>query len=136
MESKRYCCTDSAPQELIEKHPEIVGEIKADVIRKLFTKLGEEFDSGEYAISISEFSENYPIRMIKAFRKTVDVKPIIRCKDCKWWDRKSEDSPMGYCHACKHGYYSRHWEINIHRTYEADFFCADAEPKEEEEEDE
>lgn len=60
---------------------------------------------------------------------------IIRCKDCRWWDRESEDSPMGYCHACKHGHYSRHWEISIRRTYEEDFFCADAEPKEEEEED-
>ena len=28
---------------------------------------------------------------------------IIRCKDCKWWD-KSEDSPFGYCMAMKHGY--------------------------------
>lgn len=63
---------------------------------------------------------------------------IIHCKDCKWWDRESEDSPMGYCHACKHGHYSRHWEISIRRTYEEDFFCADAEPKmygEDEEED-
>ena len=61
---------------------------------------------------------------------------IIYCKDCKWWDREAEDSPMGYCHACKHSHYSRHWEINIRRTYEEDFFCADAEPKEEGEEDE
>ena len=60
---------------------------------------------------------------------------IIRCKDCKWWDREAEDSPFGYCHACKHSHYSRHWEINIRRTYEEDFFCADADPKEEEEED-
>ena len=59
----------------------------------------------------------------------------IYCKDCKWWDRESEDSPMGYCHACKHGHYSRHWEISIRRTYEEDFFCADAEPKEEGDED-
>ena len=57
---------------------------------------------------------------------------IIRCKDCRWWDRESEDSPMGYCHACKHGHYSRHWEINIRRVYEEDFYCADAEPKESE----
>lgn len=57
---------------------------------------------------------------------------IIRCKDCKWWDKKDESGTFGYCHAIKHSYYSRHWEISIYRTYEADFFCADAEPKEEE----
>ena len=52
---------------------------------------------------------------------------IIRCKDCRWWDRRADGSPMGYCHACKHGHYSRHWEISIIRTYEENFFCADAE---------
>lgn len=57
---------------------------------------------------------------------------IVRCKDCKWWDKKYESETYGYCQAIKHSYYSRHWEISIYRTYEADFFCADAEPKEEE----
>lgn len=61
---------------------------------------------------------------------------IIRCEDCKWWDQKFDDSPMGYCMAAKHNYYSTHWEINILRTYGKNFFCADAEPKEEGEEDE
>lgn len=51
---------------------------------------------------------------------------IVRCKDCKWWDKK-EHSPYGYCHACKHGYHSEHWEIGIYRTYREDFFCADGE---------
>lgn len=61
---------------------------------------------------------------------------IIRCEDCKWWDQKFDDSPMGYCMAARHNYYSTHWEINIRRTYGKNFFCADAEPKEEGEEDE
>ena len=51
---------------------------------------------------------------------------IIRCKDCKWWD-KSEDSPFGYCMAMKHGYISTNWEIGIYRRYKGDFYCADAE---------
>lgn len=58
---------------------------------------------------------------------------IIHCRDCKWWEKK-EYGPYGYCHAIKHRYYSRHWEINIHRTYEEDFYCADAELRTEEEE--
>lgn len=52
---------------------------------------------------------------------------IIRCKDCKWWDRKDGQSSYGYCHAIKHSHYSRNWEISIYRTYDKDFFCADAE---------
>ena len=51
---------------------------------------------------------------------------IIRCKDCKWWD-KSEEGQFGYCMAMKHGYYSTNWEISIHRRYKGDFYCADGE---------
>ena len=52
---------------------------------------------------------------------------IIRCKDCKWYERTEKESPYGYCHAMKHCHYSKHWEISIYRTYNEDFFCADAE---------
>lgn len=61
---------------------------------------------------------------------------IIHCKDCRWFDLKDVESSYGYCHAIKHSHYSRRWEIIIRRTYEADFFCADAEPKDEGEEEE
>ncbi len=56
---------------------------------------------------------------------------IIRCKDCKWWDKPEEDSPFGYCMAAKHGYMSPHWEIGIYRRYKGDFYCADAEKEDE-----
>ena len=51
---------------------------------------------------------------------------IIRCKDCRWWD-KYGDYDNGYCMAAKHGYWSAHWDISIRRTYKGDFYCADAE---------
>ena len=54
------------------------------------------------------------------------AKELIRCKDCKWWDKK-DDSPFGYCLACKHGHVSQHWEIGIYRVYKGDWFCADGE---------
>jgi hypothetical protein len=57
---------------------------------------------------------------------------IIRCKDCRWWD-KYGDYDNGYCMAAKHGYWSEHWEISIRRQYKGDFYCADAEPKGEQE---
>ena len=60
---------------------------------------------------------------------TIDAVPVVRCRDCRWWD-KIEDSSMGYCHACKHAHYSRNWEISIYRTHKWDFFCADGERKE------
>ncbi len=61
---------------------------------------------------------------------TIEAEPVIRCKDCKWFDKK-EDSSYGYCHAMKHGHYSRHWEISIYRTYKEDFYCADGEKMDE-----
>ena len=54
---------------------------------------------------------------------------IIRCKDCRWWD-KYGDGTHGYCMAAKHGHWSTHWEISIRRTYDGDWFCADAERRE------
>lgn len=57
---------------------------------------------------------------------TIDAVPVVRCKDCKWWDKR-RDSPYGYCHACKHGHRSEHWEIGIYRVYKGDWFCADGE---------
>lgn len=59
------------------------------------------------------------------------VQELVRCEDCRWWDAK-EDGYMGYCHAAKHGYYSRNWEIGIYRLYGPDFFCADGEVRGEE----
>ena len=61
---------------------------------------------------------------------------IIQCQDCKWWDRLEKDHPYGYCRACKHGTYTERWEISIRRTCKFDFWCADAEPREEEEDEE
>lgn len=68
--------------------------------------------------------------------KRIDALPsaqseIVRCKECRWWDKK-DGSPVGYCHAAKHGYYSGHWEIEIYRTYKEDFYCADGEREGEE----
>lgn len=67
------------------------------------------------------------IKVIEHLERMPSAQPeIIRCKDCKWWD-KSEDSPFGYCMAMKHGYMSANWEIGIYRRYKGDFYCADAE---------
>lgn len=60
------------------------------------------------------------------YAQTIDAVPVVRCKDCRWWDN-SEDSPYGYCMAMKHGYMSENWEIGIYRTYKGDFYCADGE---------
>ena len=79
-----------------------------------------------------EYSDNvYATSKCITIRRAVNDLPsaqpdIIRCKDCKWWD-KSEDSPFGYCMAMKHGYMSAHWEIGIYRRYKGDWYCADAE---------
>ena len=75
----------------------------------------------EYIIELSD-NENALSILVKAY----NLHGLVRCKDCKWWDKK-ENSPYGYCHACKHGYQSEHWEIGIYRVYKDDWFCADGE---------
>ena len=61
-------------------------------------------------------------------QSTIDAVPVVRCRDCRWWD-KIGDSPIGYCHACKHKYWSNSWEISIRRIHKEDFYCADGERK-------
>ena len=51
---------------------------------------------------------------------------VVRCRDCKWWD-KDDNYSYGYCMAMKHGYISANWEIGIYRKYKGDFYCADGE---------
>lgn len=53
---------------------------------------------------------------------------LVRCGECKWWD--SDDGNIGYCHAEKHCYRSKNWEIDIHRTYKKDHYCSDGNRKE------
>lgn len=60
----------------------------------------------------------------------VEYAPVVRCKDCKWFDRTEPSYPYGYCHAAKHGYMTSRWEISIYRKCKEDFFCADGERKE------
>jgi len=59
---------------------------------------------------------------------------IIRCADCKWWDRLEEGHPYGDCRACRSGTQTERWNIHIQRQCKYDFYCADAEPKEDDDE--
>lgn len=61
---------------------------------------------------------------------------IIRCADCKWWDRLEEGHPYGDCRACRSGTQTERWDIHIQRQSKFDFYCADAEPKEDDDDDE
>lgn len=60
---------------------------------------------------------------------TVDAVPVVRCRDCKWWDKKP-DSLYGYCHAYKYWHLSERLKIGIYRVYKGDWFCADGERRE------
>ena len=71
------------------------------------------------------FSELDVCNMIDK-RPTIDAVEVVRCKDCKWWD-KDDNYSYGYCMAMKHGYMSANWEIGIYRKYKGDFYCADGE---------
>ena len=94
----------------------------------------EAIEQMQMPIMRSEFPEEQFVftgmsEALQAIKELPSAQPeIIRCKDCRWWD-KYDDWDNGYCMAAKHGYWSEHWEIIIRRTYKGDFYCADAEPK-------
>lgn len=62
-----------------------------------------------------------------------DLVEVTRCENCLHWEKQLV-ADYGYCHAAKHGYRSKRWEIYIYRTTPADFFCKNGESKEPESE--
>lgn len=68
--------------------------------------------------------------IMESIAKGCQLVEVVRCKDCRWWDKR-DGANYGYCHAAKHGYFSKHWEISIYRTYQPDFYCADGERRSE-----
>ena len=101
------------------------------VISQIEVDYREAERKGEILVPISRRTVKDALALLKEQEVGIskaETTTIVRCKDCKWWDKKSE-SPYGYCHACKHGYSSPNWEIGIYRTYKGDWFCADGEKR-------
>lgn len=91
-----------------------------------------EYDFGIYATELWSMTEEQFLTWLNSEcdrERPRDM--IVRCKDCKWWDRIDKGS-YGYCHACKHAFYSSNWEISIYRTYKEDWYCAEGERKDDE----
>ena len=95
------------------------------------TKSGFDIDKDKLVSILQQDRQRYNEAYLKGYKDRDGE--IVRCRDCKWWDKKDE-SDYGYCHACKHGYSSPHWEIGIYRTYKGNWYCADGEREDEDEE--
>ena len=92
-----------------------------------------ELSNGEKVCSLSSVT-NDGISTEIEYRQTITITDLVRCKDCKYWDRLEPGHPYGYCYAAKHGYMSSNWDISIYRRQKEDFYCADGERKETEHE--
>ena len=68
--------------------------IDADVLLEEFRK---EMDKSIFeGRSVREVIDNAP---------TIDAVPVVRCRDCRWWDKQKEQcgitptaTPYGHCH--------------------------------------
>lgn len=82
----------------------------------------------------TDYDEDYAYRKAKTVEawnmRPIEEIDLVRCGECKWWD--SDDGNIGYCHAEKHCYRSKNWEIDIHRTYKKDHYCSDGERRNDE----
>lgn len=70
--------------------------IDADALREFVEGLytitwSHDYGGGikDACIDILNFIVNAP---------TIDAVPVVRCKDCKWWDECDELDENGYCH--------------------------------------
>jgi hypothetical protein len=107
--------------------------IDADALQLAIVEEGQANKRKKYIIGDIWELTGAEIREVINSQPTIQPE-IVRCKDCKWWDRYNDNN--GYCMAAKSCTYTSHWDIQIRRTYDGDFYCAHAEPKEEYEEDE
>lgn len=87
-------------------------------------------------IGNKSYDELMLVNDLNALPSAEPERNIIRCADCKWWDRLEDGHPYGYCRACRSGTHTERWDISIRRQCKFDFWCADAEPNEDEDDDE
>ena len=76
--------------------------------------------------TINVFSGRFVNGLISAV-PPADVVEIVRCKDCRWWGYLDEKGSVRVCHAAKHEYKSKNWDIYIYRRHNGEFYCADGE---------
>ena len=101
-------------------------ELKAKVEAMVKHKIQEsDYDYGRNQIL------DYVADILIEDAPTIEAEPVVRCRDCRWWEDMYGNGIKGYCHACKHGYHSPTWEIGIRRTTDPDFYCGDGERTEE-----
>ena len=51
-------------------------------------------------------------KVTRQFKKEEIVENAFVGFRCRWFDKKTEHSSYGYCHAMKHAYLSKNWEIS------------------------
>ena len=84
-----------------------------------YTSESDEFERGKYV--------EYQMLCVEIDdAPTVDAVQVVRCKDCKYWERK-DGLVIGYCGAAKHGYKSTNWDIGIYRMTMDTGYCSDGE---------
>ena len=108
-----------------------IAKFTEDGVMQAVVKAGFDIDKDKFVSILQQDRQRYNEAYLKGYKDRDGE--IVRCRDCKWWDKKDE-SDYGYCHACKHGYSSPHWEIGIYRTYKGNWYCADGEREDEDEE--
>ena len=114
--------------------PYVIERVCQDAARELIDKVIVEARKGECTIKLTEEQFDRPDQDTIELRETIEIHPLVRCKDCKYWDRLEPGHPYGYCYAAKHGYMSSNWDISIYRKQKEDFYCADGERKDAENE--
>lgn len=128
---------DSPINIVVNQIADEIARFTDDGVMQAVVKAGFDIDKDKLVSILQQDRERYQEAYRSGYAHGYQSREneIVHCRDCKWWDKKDE-SDYGYCHACKHGYSSQHWEIGIYRTYKGNFFCADGEIESEEEEDE
>ena len=121
--TKKYC-----PIETINRYPSAVEWLREKINRDLYEAIINEAEKGEVIVRFGEVKEEAQAEFngMTTFRREINIKPLIRCKDCKHRKRYTTFAGSEY-YMCDH-------DSDPHsasRSAEEDeWFCADGEARE------
>lgn len=122
--TKKYC-----PIEIINQYPSAFARLYEMINRDLSEAIITEAEKGEVIVRFGEVKEEAQAEFngMTTFRREIDIKQLVRCKDCKYYEGDSFtgfDVIMGtdkFYHCALTGHY-----------IEEEDFCSYAKRKEEE----
>lgn len=117
MKDSRFYANSLIPNEILDRYPTSVDIALKDIGKQLTERLLCEIQKGEKIVYLKDVTTNdkHSLNMTE-LKQEIRITDLVRCKDCKWWDKKWGCELLGFV-----------------RNNMENFYCADGKRSEVEE---